>query len=88
MKKSPKAAIKQAVIDLIIRDAEPLVERWARDYLAKHDRVPTEHEIDKAAQRIIHKLTSDQSRYHFTNLAPVWNPDGKTWRLDHVQRRS
>jgi hypothetical protein len=83
--KSPEALAQQAVFDLIMRDAEPLIEQWVKDYLAMHKREASNRQLDKAAQRIIETLTSDRSRYHFANLRPVLNSDGKTWCLEHVQ---
>ena len=71
-----------------MRDAEPLVQQWIENYIDAHDREPSNREVDEAADEIIATLTADKSRYHYTNLRPVWNPDGKTWRLEHLQQRS
>jgi hypothetical protein len=52
-KRNPIEITQQAVFDLIGRDAEPLIERFAEDYVATHKREPTDRDLDKAAQRII-----------------------------------
>lgn len=88
MKKSPEAVIEQAIQDLIMRDAEPLIQDYASAFLREHGREPTKREVDKAADQILERLTADKSRYHYSNLRPVGNPDGKTWRLDHTQGRN
>ena len=85
---SPEAVAQQAVLDLIERDAQSILERWYRDYLRSHKREPSDSELDRTAQRIINTLTSDRSRYHYSNLKPVWSPDGKTWHLERVHEHS
>ena len=77
---SPESVAQQAVLDLI--------DQGVTDYVATHGRQPRLREIDKAADEIIEKLTSDRSCYHFSNLRPVLSPDDKTWRLEHVQSKS
>ena len=85
--KPTDAVIERAVFDLIGRDAEPIFERWFRKYVSTHGREPTDREIDEEAKRVVTTLTADKSRYYFSNLRPVWNLDGKTWRLEHKQGR-
>jgi hypothetical protein len=60
-RKSAEALAEQAVLDLIERDAESLIERWARDYIRAHTREPSDREVDRAAQQIIDQLTISAS---------------------------
>jgi hypothetical protein len=56
--KSPEAVAQQAVLDLIERDAQPILEQWIYDFIATHEREPTDRELNKAADKVIAKLTS------------------------------
>lgn len=81
-------AAVDAVIDLMMRDAEPMIAGWAARYILEHNgRAPSTSAMDKASQEIVDRLRSDHSRYHFSNLKPVWNDDGRTWRLEHVNSK-
>ena len=82
MKSTP--ALEAALEDLIANDAAPIVLEWSRKFKAAHGREPSRKQLNQAADTILADLTADKSRYHFSNLKPVWNPDGKTWRLAHV----
>jgi hypothetical protein len=86
--KPDEAAMQQAFDDLIERDAAPILERWFRKFVRAHKREPSDHEVDKAMREVIDQLTSDKWRYHFSNLKPVWNPDGRTWSLAHLHEHN
>lgn len=82
--KQSDAVIADALADLMTRDADPLIKQWSKDFIAKHSRYPTNQEMDAACDSFMRTLSKDKARYHFSNLKPVPNADGKTWRLEHV----
>ena len=69
-KKSVEAVLTQAIDDLIVSDAVPLLDRYVSGYSAAHGRHPSRREENKAARRIIDELI-DSGSY--------------TWRLLRVR---
>jgi hypothetical protein len=49
---------QRALLNLIARDAQLLLDRWGREFVTTHGREPTGRELNKAVRQIIDTLNT------------------------------